>query len=198
VTAFDAFFADIDGRWGETPSTPLIPLQLIGSSALMLQEPRYQRGTKDSDVWETGSITPTILEKLVRLAGRNSSIHRRHRMYLDVVRAGLPLLAQQPRWHPAALRAPLRNFDLYVLDVVDVVVSKLIRFNADDASDIQAMVDAGRVIQERLIERFGAAVDMYKDGADAWRLPEAVANLNRVERDMLGVDETAIDLPSWI
>jgi hypothetical protein len=81
---------------------------------------------------------------------------------------------------------------------VDVVVSELIRFNADDASDIQAMVDAGRVIQERLIERFGAAVEMYKDGADAWRLPEAVANLNRVERDMLGVDETAIDLPSWI
>ena len=29
-------------------------------------------------------------------------------------------------------------------------------------------------------------------------LPRIVANLHRVERDMLGVDETDIELPSWI
>jgi hypothetical protein len=197
VTVFDAFFADIDGRWGES-TTRAIPLRLIGSSALMLQEPRYQRGTKDSDVWETESLTPIIREKLIELAGRDSAIHRRHHMYLDIVRAGLPLLPQQPLWHPAAFRPPLRHFDTYVPDIVDVVTSKLIRFNADDASDIEAMVDAGRVMHERLIERFRAAVDIYQDGADAWRLPKAIENLNRVERDMLGVPETPIELPAWL
>ncbi|HEY1551709.1 MAG TPA: hypothetical protein VGG28_27970 [Kofleriaceae bacterium] len=37
---------------------------------------------------------------------------------------------------------------------------------------------------------------------DTWSeildLPKYVANLHRVERDMLGVDETEIELPSWI
>jgi hypothetical protein len=85
-----------------------------------------------------------------------------------------------------------------VLDVVDVVVSKLKRFNANDQSDIDAMIERGLVPHDRLIDRFRAAVDEFMGDARAEDLPKYVANLHRVERDMLVVPETEIELPSWI
>jgi hypothetical protein len=93
---------------------------------------------------------------------------------------------------------PLRHFDVHVLDIVDVVVSKLIRFHADDQSDIQAMIDAGRVLPDRLIDRFRAAADFLLGDARERDLPACVENLHRVERDMLGVPETPIELPGWL
>jgi hypothetical protein len=60
------------------------------------------------------------------------------------------------------------------------------------------MVDLDLVPHERLIERFRAAVDEFSGDARADQLPAYVANLHRVERDMLGVAESDIDLPSWI
>jgi hypothetical protein len=198
VTALDAFFADVDEGWKAVSSTSPIPLRLIGSSALMLQESRYQRGTKDSDIWETEELTPAIREALLRLAGRNSTLHRRHHMYLEVVPAGLPFFPQNPVWHRVPMTPPLRHLDVHVLDIVDVVVSKLIRFHADDQSDIQAMIDAGRVLPDRLVDRFRAAADFLLGDARERELPACVENLHRVERDMLGVAESLIDLPGWL
>jgi hypothetical protein len=54
------------------------------------------------------------------------------------------------------------------------------------------------VPHERLIERFRSAVDMFLGIAREVELPRYIANLHRVERDMLLVPETEIELPSWI
>ena len=191
------FFTDIDARWKETGTEP-IRLQLIGSTALMLQAD-YTRGTKDSDVIETAQLEGEIGENLLALAGKDTGIHRRHRIYLDLVASGLPFLQQSPIWHAVAdLNATLRHFEIVVLDVVDVVVSKLKRFNADDVSDIEAMVERDLVSHEVLLERFGLAVDWYSMDARSHDLPRYVQNLNRVERDILSVAETEIELPGWI
>ena len=85
-----------------------------------------------------------------------------------------------------------------VLDVVDVVVSKLKRFSASDADDVRAMTESGLVEHRRLIERFRSAVDVYGGDARADDLPKYVKNLHRVERDHLGVPETEIELPAWV
>jgi hypothetical protein len=92
----------------------------------------------------------------------------------------------------------LDHLELRVLDVVDVVVSKLKRYHANDQSDIDAKIDLGLVPHERLVERFRAAFDVFSGDARAEDLPKYVANLHRVERDMLVVTETEIELPSWI
>jgi hypothetical protein len=188
------FFRDIDERW--KPSGP--DKIRLGSTALMLRS-NYDRGTKDSDVLETAQITKAVAEQLRALAGKGTDLHRRHRMYLDIVSAALPFLPQQPRCHPhPSLTASLANFEIEVLDVIDVVVSKLKRFNPADQSDIEAMIDRGLVPHDALIERFNDAVDAFEMDARADDLPQYVRNLHSVERNIFDVSETAIELPAWI
>lgn len=113
--------------------------------------------------------------------------------------AGLPFLPQNPRCHKREeLNLALRHFEIEVLDVVDVVVSKLKRFHANDISDVDAMITKGLVPHDVLIERFRSAVDLFSMDARADDLPRYVRNLHRVERDHLGVSETTIELPPWV
>ncbi len=191
------FFAELDQAWPHPTASP-IALHLIGSTALMLQT-SYQRGTKDSDVLETIELTRELQARLAIVAGPGSALRTRHRMYLEIVRGGIPFLPQQPVWHRVDLAGVvLRHFELRVLDVVDIVVSKLKRLHANDLADIEAMVALGHVTHERLIARFKAAVDMFAYDARAADLPGYVENLHQVERDILGVAESDIVLPSWI
>jgi len=81
---------------------------------------------------------------------------------------------------------------------VDVVVSKLKRFHADDRQDIAAMIDKGLVQHPVLVERFRSAVDRFSHEARADKLPRYVRNLHQVERDQFDVPETPIYLPDWI
>lgn len=65
-------------------------------------------------------------------------------------------------------------------------------------SDITDSVKRGKVEHARLVRRFEAAVDIWKEDARAEELPRYVANLHTIERDELFVPESEIDLPSWI
>lgn len=191
------FFAEIDRRWPREPAGKM-RLPLIGSGALMLQA-NYERGTKDSDVFETVDLTKDAKRNLLAIAGPGTDLHKRWNLYVDIVANGVPFLPHAPLWHPVlGLNQALVRLEIAVLDVVDVVVSKLERFNANDQADIDAMVELDLVPHERLIDRFRAAVDEFLGDSRENQLPAYVANLHRVERDMLGVAESEIDLPSWI
>lgn len=191
------FLRDLDCAWMPTAS-PKVPLRIIGSTALMLQA-SYERGTKDSDVLETVDLGADTRARLKAIAGQGSKLHVRHKLYVDIVSDGLPFLAPLPRWLDVHdLNADLANVHVQVLHVVDVVVSKLKRFHPYDLQDIDAMVERGLVDHGLLIERFREAVDGYLLDARAEDLPKYVANLHQVERDLLGVPETAIELPSWL
>jgi hypothetical protein len=196
VPLVDDLFRDLDARWG-TPPPAKIRLRIIGSSALMLQTD-YERGTTDSDVLETTNLTDAVRKRMLDLAGEGTTLHQRHRLYIQIVPSGVPFLPQVALYHPlATLNAELRNFDLEVLDVVDVVVAKLKRFHAADRSDIDAMVKKGLVPHQRLVARFRDAVDYYAFDARAADLPNYVTNLHVVERDFLSVAETDVELPEW-
>ncbi len=195
---FDTFFRDLDRAWGKAPSRGPITLRVIGSAALMLQTD-YERGTSDGDILETVDLTVPVKARLLELAGRASPLHRRHGIYLDVVAAGVPFLPQVPRWHPhATLNGSLSAFEVEVLDVVDVVVSKLKRFHANDQSDVEAMVDRALVAHGDLVARFRSAVEVFSGDARAEDLPRYVQRLHRVERDLFGAPESLIELPGWI
>jgi hypothetical protein len=188
------FFRDIDARWNAPPG-PRIRLQIIGSSALMLQT-GYERGTKDSDVLETQDLTDDAKARLLDLAGEGTELHKRHRVYLDVVPNGIPFLPQLALYHrQGSLNATIRHLELEVLDVVDVVVAKLKRFHANDRSDIAAMVELDLVPHARLVSRFQEAVDYFACDARAEDLPLYLRNLHVVERDFLAVDPTELELP---
>ncbi len=197
MRAHERFFREIDEKW-RGPATDKIPLRVIGSAALMLQTD-YARGTNDGDVLETASITGEIKKALLAVAGKGTKLHTRHGIYVDVVASGLPFLPHGPMWHALTeLNGTLRVFEVEVLDVVDVVVSKLKRFHADDQSDVKAMVDRDLVPHAVLVERFRSAADVFSGDARAEDLPRYVRNLHRVERDLYGVAESEVELPAWV
>jgi len=197
MTEIEAFFREIDKLW-QSPGPERIPLRVIGSGALFLQT-SYNRATNDGDVLETLQLTAEIKDKLTALAGRHTPLHKRTGLYLDIVLPGLPFLPHAPRFQfLKTLNAGLRRFSIEALDVTDVVVSKLKRFNQNDADDVRAMVDKDFVEHGELLERFKAAVDAFSVDSRAEDLPRIVDNLHRVERDMLRVPESDIDLPDWM
>ncbi len=195
MAIIEDFLSDIDTRWHSTGER--IPMHLIGCAALMLQSD-YDRGTKDSDVLETSALSDDTRAQLLQLAGKGTALHTRHKLYVDIVAGGLPFLPQGPRWIPLVLDPPLEHFDVAFLDVVDVVVSKLKRFSANDRSDIAAMIERELVPHSELVKRFSSAAKWFEMDARApQELPKYIRHLNQIERDELGVPETSIELPSW-
>ena len=190
------FFSELDRSW-RLPVAERIPLRVIGSAALMLQA-GYQRGTKDSDILETSALTPEISRELLALAGKGSVLAIQHRLYLDIVKEAIPFLPPTPVFQPVVSLVSLRNFEVSALDVVDVVISKLKRFNPNDAADIRAMTEKGLVLHKLLVARFQLAVDAYSMDARAEDMPKYIKNLNTVERDFLEAPESKIALPDWL
>lgn len=193
VKRVETFLRDVDRSW-RWPSESKIALHIIGSTALMLQT-RWERGTKDGDVLETSHLDSSTQERLLEIGGPGSPLHVLHRMYIQVVNHAIPFLPQQPNW---IAQFSTQHFDVHALSVVDVVVSKLKVFRAQDLEDIDAMVGESAVPHQVLLARFRAAVDYWSGEARAEDLPKLVANLHQVERDIFGVDETEIELPSWV
>ena len=198
MAIIEDFFRDIDAKW-EPREHQRIRLQLLGCAALMLQA-NYDRGTKDSDVLETSAMTDATKSRLLQLAGKDTDLYRRHKLYIDIVAGGVPFLPQSPRWHALTeLNARMVNFELMMLDVIDVVVSKLKRFSPNDKTDIAAMIERNLVPHGELVARFRSAVTAFEMDARAQEeLPRYVRNFHQVERDELGVPETEIELPGWI
>jgi hypothetical protein len=187
VALIEDFFVDVDRAW-QWSGPERIALRIIGSGALMLLTD-YSRATKDSDVWHALGLPDVVARRLTQIAGRDSAIHARRRLYIDIVPNGLPLMPYPVRFHPiVALNTKLTAFAIEALDVVDVAVTKLKRFHADDRSDIAAMIDRGLVPYDEFKQRFFAAVDRVTDEE---KRPGYFRNLNQVERDQFGVEETA-------
>lgn len=189
----EIFLREVDRRW-KWKAQEKIALHIIGSTALMLQT-RWERGTKDGDVLETSQLDADTQARLIQIGGPKTPLFDLHRMYIQVVHHAIPFLPQHPNW---ISQFSTQHFDIYALSVVDVVVSKLGVFRAQDLEDIEAMVGESAVPHSKLLARFRAAVDSWSGDARAEELPAIVANLHQVERDVLGVDETEIVLPSWI
>lgn len=194
MNSFDGFLRGIANAWDEETHPTL---RIIGSTALFLRTD-YVRGTKDSDVLETTELDSATQRKLLSIAGPQSKLAHEWRLYLDIVSNGIPFLPQSPVWHPLEIDGAPDSLTFEVLDVVDVVVSKLKRFHANDKSDIAAMVERDLITQEHLVRRFVSAFEMFQYDARAGELPRYVRNLHEVERDLLVVEETEIELPEWI
>jgi len=189
------FLAAIDAKWKAVGGEP-ITLQVIGSAALMLQCD-YDRGTKDGDILESKEIPPAVKTQLLALADKGTDLSKDFRMHIDIVRSAILFVPQRLIFHPVPdLR--LKNFSVEALDVVDVAVSKLNRFNQSDKNDIRAMADRGLVDHKKLIARFEAAIDMFSTDARSEEFPHYIKNLRFVEKEILDVPSADIELPLWM
>lgn len=191
VSIIEDLLSEVDERWRPVDNHGKIVLNLIGQTALFLQT-GYDRGTKDGDVLETHAVTGAVWRQLEDLAGIGTAIAARHGMYIDVVGSAIPLLPRDPIWHRYPLE--LQHFDTRVLDIADVLVSKLVRYISTDRDDIRAMVEYGHVDHGHLLERFELVLEHYQFDGRADRLPSMVARFNEVERDLFLVDESEFDL----
>ncbi|MDQ3368246.1 MAG: hypothetical protein M3680_22710 [Myxococcota bacterium] len=196
MQAIEDFFRGID-RHGPRQSAGKLELRIIGSTALMLQTD-YERGTSDSDVLESRNGDAEVRARLLAIAERGTELARRHRMHLQIVLEAIPFLPRRPSWHPVPGLADLTHFTVTVLDIVDVVVSKLLPFRPSDIDDIAAMVARSLVPHGALVGRFTDAVAVFADEARADDLPRCVDNLHQIERDHFGVAASDIQLPSWV
>lgn len=157
----EGLLAGVSAAWQlETRPT----LHIIGCTALVLQT-NYDRGTRDSDVLETHELDAASKAHLLELAGPHTVLARRWASYVEVVANGIPFLPRPATWRRLSLRG-VTKFQVEVLDVVDVVVSKLKRFHTNDRADIDAMVERGLVTHESLVQRFRNAADVWADGAN--------------------------------
>lgn len=198
MTRFERFLDDLDAAWTKALPTRLT-FRVIGSTALFLQT-AYERGTKDGDILGAAhdGFDDTVCAELGRLAGIDSALFDRHRIYLDLVHSSLPYLPEDPLWH--AFPGPWRHIDTVVLDVADVCVSKLKRWVGSDREDVSQMIARGHLEHVRFVERFcSMVVKQAFDGRADDLLPRMVDRLHEVERDLFALDHrTTIDLPAWI
>ena len=77
----------------------------------------------------------------------------------------------------------------------DVVLSKLLRYSPDDANDIRAMADKELINHAGLVTRFKLAAERYALDARATEVPGYLKNLHTVERDILALPLSDIELP---
>lgn len=189
------FLSEIDAGWKPIGGEPIC-LRLIGSAALMLQTD-YERGTKDGDILEAAEITLAVKAQLLKRGGPRTPLSKKFGMYLEVVQRAILFWPQGAVFHPVPDLA-LKNFSIEVLDVTDIVVSKLKRLNQNDSDDIGAMAAKKLLDHGKLVRRFKSAVDMYSMDARVEDLDKYIANLNRIERDFLGAPESKIEKPDWM
>lgn len=128
-----------------------------------------------------------------------TKLAKKHNFYLDIVGQGVPFLPHPILFHPLEkLNERLDNFRIEVLDITDVVVSKLKPFRAQDVDDIRQMVLLNLLDAKKLIRRFMAAKEYWLMDARSEDLPQCLENLNTVLRDFLEAREISIEWPSWI
>ena len=196
MTPFEIFLGDLDRVYaGQRPAEAAkVRLRILGSMALMIQAD-YVRGTKDGDVLESIAITPSIKLEMLALGGQETALANRHGLYLDFVPSGILFRPMAPVYHPLPeLSATLACFELEVLAIPDVCVTKLKRFNSNDQTDLAAMVRLGNLDHTEFVDRFLSAIDFCRGQAFSDDYPKFVDHLHQVERDQFLVPETRIDL----
>lgn len=189
------FLRAVDRAWLALEGEPRVRLDIVGGSALLLRT-NYARVTEDVDVLEAW-LDPSLGERVNEIAGISSPLRDRHGLYVQRIAPGLPFLPRVPRWHVVELGLGLRHLDIRALDLVDVAISKLKRFDSRDESDIDWLVANEYVSLQDFRARFHLAYDDAAESSKEDLLERVVRHFNRVERDYFAASETPVEPPDW-
>lgn len=140
-----SFFREIDDSLSEETA-----LEILGGF-VVTQVYGAPRSTADIDVV---SVTPKRLsQKLLEIAGEGSSLHKKHRVYLDTV--GIAPLPENYEDRLGEIAAgTFKNLRLLALDPYDVALAKIERNIQRDRDDIIFLARAVPFDPEILKERY--------------------------------------------
>ena len=141
---WNSFFADIDAAFTES-----IELHCLGGFA-MTSLYALQRPTADVDLLPVGSRSVT--RQLIELAGEGAPLHRRHRIYLQIVGVVTVPLNYEDRLIEM-VPGGFKHLHLFALDPYDLALSKIERNTQRDRDDVKHLARSipfdVRILQER-------------------------------------------------
>jgi hypothetical protein len=124
------------------------------------------------------------------LAGEGSDIHRETDYYLDIVAPGL--FPQEWGWRGRAVSVDsleLQHIELKVLELHDLILSKLKRFAGKDQDDIKGLCDLEDFNIDTLRSRYRSARQFY----DFDQQEKLDRNFQFVEREFLAIEPTQFE-----
>lgn len=175
-TQIERFLHELDLLTEGGPHT----LYLSGGAAVVLGYGGIEQ-TKDVDA--VGTREP-FHEILLTKAGRKSKLHSEMNLFFEVVP---PIYPWAPGWRDRSIpaEASLEHIQLRLLEVHDLIISKLLRLHAKDRSDIETLTRHETFSPETLVERYRAAREELKFYM-ADKVEKADKNLNVVLEQILG------------
>ena len=102
-------------------------------------------------------VVPDAWNELTKLAGKGSSLHQKHKVYLDAVTVATPPENYHERLIPLFAGAWPR-LHLFALEAHDLALSKLERNLDRDRDDVQELARAGYLHPDVLEQRYYAEV----------------------------------------
>ena len=157
-----------------------------GAGALLLA---YDPAVATQDIDFIGEKTRDLL-RLSEVAGKGSEIHRLTDYYVDIVPPGWFPNAQGWSGRAISVDVPgLKHINLKVLELHDLILSKLKRFGSGDRKDIRTLCDRAELDIETLRKRYRLARQFY-DYDEREKLDK---NFQLVEVEFLGEQPTRFD-----
>jgi hypothetical protein len=173
-------------RLGEYfPSDEKTVLYMGGGAAMLA----YEGQVRTDDVDLIGERTG-LLKRLSEAAGKGSELRRATDYYLDIVPPGL--FPQEWGWRSRAksLELPgLEHIELRILELHDLVLSKLKRFAGKDKEDIRGLCEQEEFDIEVLRSRYTQARLPY----DYDQREKLDANFRFIETEFLSLEPTDFD-----
>ncbi len=108
------------------------------------------RTTSDVDFL---AAVPNMQSRLTEIAGKGSTLHRKHRLYLDAVTVATPPEDYEQRLVPM-FPGSWTHLRLHALEAHDIALSKLERNFERDRDDVQHPARVGHLNREILRERY--------------------------------------------
>jgi hypothetical protein len=168
------------------PSNEKTVLYLGGGAAILLV---YDGQLRTDDVDLIGERTG-LLKRLSEEAGKGSELHRATDYYLDIVPPGL--FPQEWGWRSRTTRLELpglQHIELRVLELHDLILSKLKRFAGKDQEDIRGLCEREEFDIDILRSRYTGARLPY-DHDEREKLD---ANFRFIETAFLALEPTHWD-----
>jgi hypothetical protein len=139
-----SFFAAVDSRLGED-----VQLHCCGGF-VVTQLYGVARTTSDVDFL---GVVPNLSDRLIEVGGRDSALHRVHKVYLDAVTVATPPESYAERLVPMFPGA-WAHLRLYALEAHDLALSKLERNFERDRDDVRQLARTGHLKPAILRERY--------------------------------------------
>lgn len=142
-----------------------VELRCLGGFVVAQQ---YGIGRETADIDFLAAIAQSPADDVEILAGLGSSLHRRHRLYVQRVGVATPPSGYADRLARMFPAAPWKRLRLFALDAIDLALTKLERNAERDREDVLRLAQAGRLDPVALRDRYVKELRPYLLSKLSW------------------------------